>query len=122
LSWFAGYYASDRIAPWLDAATPYRVTRWPNFGLIRPLPSHIRVAAAMASGPALVTEIAKRAQVSLEEATRTLNALSVANVVESSVPSEKPRAAPAPATSVNQPRGGFTSFLRNMRKHLGLGS
>jgi len=120
LSWFAAYHASAALAPWLNAATRYRVTRWPNFGLIRPLPSHIRVAAALASMPARPDEIAARANVSPEEAIRTLNALAAANVVlgveAEVVPVKK---APTPAV---QPRGGFTSFLRNMRKHLGLGT
>ncbi len=81
MSWFAAYHASAALAPWLNAATRYRVTRWPNFGLIRPLPSHIRVAAALASMPARPDEIAARANVSSEEAIRTLNALAAANVV-----------------------------------------
>jgi hypothetical protein len=120
LSWFAGYHASARIAPWLKAQARYRVTRWPNFGLIRPLPAHIRVAAALASAPARLGEIAARARVSAEEATRTLNALAVADVVVAADGDAKPK--PMPRTTANQPRGGFTDFLRNMRKHLGLGS
>jgi len=120
LSWFAAYHASPDLAPWLNAATRYRVTRWPNFGLIRPLPSHIRVAAALASAPARPDEIAARANVSQEEAIRTLNALSAANVVVAADSEVVPvRKTVAPAV---QPRGGFGSFLRNVRKHLGLGT
>jgi hypothetical protein len=120
LSWFAAYHASPELAPWLNAATRYRVTRWPNFGLIRPLPSHIRVAAALASTPARPDEIATRANVSAEEAIRTLNALAAANVVVAAEPEVVPvRKAAAPAV---QPRGGLGSFLRNVRKHLGMGT
>jgi hypothetical protein len=120
LSWFAAYHASPYLAPWLNAATRYRVTRWPNFGLIRPLPSHIRVAAALASSPARPDEIAARANVSPEEAIRTLNALAAANVVVAAETEVVPaRKAAAPAV---QPRGGFGSFLRNVRKHLGMGA
>jgi hypothetical protein len=120
LSWFAAYHASPELAPWLKPGARYRVTRWPNFGLIRPMPSHIRVAAALASSPARLDEIATRAHVSAEEATRTLNALAVADVVVSIDDDITPvvkKAAPAV-----QPRGGFGSFLRNVRKHLGLGT
>jgi hypothetical protein len=120
LSWFAAYHASAELAPWLNATTRYRVTRWPNFGLIRPLPSHIRVAAALASTPARPGEVAGRANVSSEEAIRTLNALAAANVVAAVEAEVVPvRKASAPAI---QPSGGFTSFLRNVRKHLGLGT
>jgi hypothetical protein len=120
LSWFAGYHASDRIAPWLQEAGRYKVIRWPNFGLIRPLPSHIRVAAVMASAPSQLNEIAMRAQVTIEEATRTLNALAVADVVVAAE-NDAPPAKPARSAAA-QPRGGISSFLRNMRKHLGLGT
>jgi hypothetical protein len=120
LSWFASYYASASLAPWLKPTERYRVTRWPNFGLIRPLPAHIRVAAALAATPARPDEIAARAQVSPEEAFRTLNALAVANVVIA-VPNEVVAPVKAVRPPPVAPRGGIGSFLRNVRKHLGLG-
>jgi hypothetical protein len=120
LSWFAAYYASADLAPWLKPTVRYRVTRWPNFGLIRPLPSHIRVAAALASLPARPDEIAARAHVSPEEAIRALNALAVANVVVAVDGDVAP--VKTIASSAVEPRGGFVTFLRNVRKHLGLGA
>ena len=120
LSWFAAYYASADLAPWLKPTVRYRVTRWPNFGLIRPLPSHIRVAAALASMPARSDEIAARAHVSEEEAIRALNALAVANVVVAVDTDVAPVETIAPPAV--EPRGGFVTFLRNVRKHLGLGT
>ena len=121
LSWFAGYYASATLAPSLKAAgVRYRINQWPNFGLIRPLPAQLRVAAGLSSAAADLEEIMTRAKVTSEEAIRTFNALYACDVliaVESSG-----AAAPALAAStVVRPRGGFTSFLRNVRKHLGLG-
>ena len=119
LSWFAAYHASTGLAPWLKPTARYRVTRWPNFGLIRPLPSHIRVAAALASTPALADEVAARASVSVEEATRTLNALSVANVLVAVDDERVPMELPSLPTVA--PRAGLAAFLSNVRKHLGLG-
>jgi hypothetical protein len=120
LSWFAAYYASADLAPWLKPAVPYRLTRWPNFGSIGPSPAHLRVVASLASRPARPDEIAVRAHVSTEEAARVLNALAVANVVIA-VDSDV-----VPVTTVNRlavvPRGGFVLFLRKLRKHLGLGA
>jgi hypothetical protein len=118
LYWFAGYHASDLPAPWLDSAARYRITRWPNFGWIRPLPSHIRVAAALAAAAADLRQIAFRAHVSMEEATRTLNALATCDIV--AVVDSGLEIAPQPRQITAQPRGGFTAFLRNVRKHLGL--
>jgi hypothetical protein len=120
LCWFSGYYASDLPAPWLDTAASYRITRWPNFGVIRPLPSHIRVAAALASTAASLLQIASRANVSVEEATRTLNALAACDIVRV-VDVEETIIQPPPEPAV-QPRGGFTGFLKNLRRHLGLGA
>jgi len=120
LSWFAGYHASSQLAPGLKATDQYRMTHWPNFGQIRPLPSQLRVAAGLSTSPADLDEIVKRAAVSAEEAVRTLNGLYACGVlvaVESAG-----TAARMTAGALAEPRGGFTKFLRNMRKHLGLGA
>jgi len=107
LSWFAGYHASEKLAPWLNPAARYRVTRWPNFGLIRPLPSNIRIAAGLASAPMRLEEIASRARVSIEEGTRALNALAVAQIVEVADADTDTKLAVAPRSSAPRPRGGF---------------
>lgn len=119
LSWFAGYHASAQLAPSLRADTRYRITLWPDFGLIRPMPSQLRVAAGLSSAPANLDEIVARAKVSPEEATRTLSALYACDALIAVEASQS--TASAVARNVAQPRGGFTSFLRNVRKHLGLG-
>lgn len=119
LSWFAGYHAHSELAPELKVGARYRITRWPNFGLIRPLPSQLRVAAGLGSAAASLSEIIKRAAVTAEEATRTLNALHACDVL-AYVANEQKDAPPA-ARAVPEPHGGFGKFLRNMRKHLGLG-
>ena len=119
LSWFAGYHASNQLAPWLKPAASYRVGRWPNFGLIRPSSSHIRITAALAAAPADLGQLAARTHTSMEEAIRTLNALAACDTI-TVVESDVTPAPKSPRVSV-QPRGGFTSFLRKLRKHLGLG-
>jgi hypothetical protein len=120
LSWFAGYHASPQLAPGLTASARYRITHWPNFGLIRPLPSQLRVAAGLSSAAADLGEIIARAAVPAEEAIRTLNALHACGVlvgIESA--GTVTRMTPG---ALAEPRGGFTKFLRNVRKHLGLGA
>lgn len=121
LSWFAGYYASAQLAPAVKAGARHRMSQWPNFGLIRPLPPQLRVAAGLSAAAADLEEIIARAKVTSEEAIRTLNALYACDVlIAAAEPSGKATPAVA-ATSAAQPRGGFTSFLSRMRKHLGLG-
>ena len=75
LSWFAGYHASARLAPQLRSGLRYRIARLPNFALIKPFPSTLRVVSALAAAPAELGEVSGRARVTTEEAVRTLNAL-----------------------------------------------
>jgi hypothetical protein len=120
LAWFAGFYASDGLAPWIKGDERFRIARWPNFGLIRPPASQIRIAATLSSKAATISEITARAQVSPEEAARTLNALATCDVL---VIQESVAEAPSrPQTNVTLPGGGLRAFIRNIRKHLGLGS
>ena len=118
LSWFTGYYASDRLAPALTFSTRYRISSWPNFGLIRPLPSQMRVAAGLSSAAADLSEIIKRAGVTAEEAARTLNALYACDVLVGVSSGEAGGAVSANA----RPRAGLAKLLANVRKHLGLGT
>ena len=118
LSWFAGYYASDRLAPGLTISARYRISSWPNFGLIRPQPSQLRVAAGLSSAAADLGEIIKRSGVAAEEATRTLNALYACGVLVAVSLEEVGRAAsPKP-----RPRAGLARLLNSVRRHLGLGT
>jgi hypothetical protein len=75
LEWFAGFHASDQLAPWLDAKARFRITRWPNFGLIRPLPSQIRLAALLGAKALTIDDLISRVKVTRPEVVRTLNAL-----------------------------------------------
>lgn len=119
LSWFAGYHAGNQLAPGVKAGARYRIMRWPNFGLIRPLPAQLRVAACLSSAAADLDEIIKRASVPAEEAMRTLNALHACDVLACLGGEE--RVAPATSRALPTPNGGLTRLLRNVRKHLGLG-
>jgi hypothetical protein len=119
LLWFAGYHASSGLAPWLTATTHYRIARWPDFGLIRPLPTQIRATATLSKAALTLDELAERAQIPVDEAARMLNALSACRLLTAGSGD-----AAAPATDIRravpEPAGGFRSFLRLMRKRLGL--
>ena len=118
LCWFAGYYAGFSLAPWLSPSTRYRISRWPNFGLIRPATSQIRATAVVATSPATVNEVAARARIAPDEAARTLNALWACNLL---TPLE---ASPAKHAAPRRPRfestGGLRSLLQLLRNRLGL--
>lgn len=119
LIWFAAYYASDRLAVALTDNARYRITRWPNFGTIRPPVAQIRVAAALSGQAIDLTRVASRARLPMVDAARTLNALSALGLLlpaETDIePAEVPRAQPAPTFSA------LGALLKNIRRHLGLG-
>ena len=118
LVWFAGFHASPQLAPWLDAVSHYRIVRWPDFGAIRPQPSQLRATATLSNAALTVQDLATRAQISLEEAARILNALSACRLLTTV---EGVTAAHTNIRkSVPEPAGGFKSFLRSLRKRLGL--
>jgi hypothetical protein len=123
LSWFTGYYASGHLAPALSISASYRTSSWPNFGLIRPSPQQMRVAAALAAAAADLSEIIKRAGVTADEAIRTLNALYACGVLVGVSPGEAGTVVSAGARrrATSEPRAGLAKLLANVRKHLGLG-
>ena len=122
LSWFTGYFASGHIAPSLTISTSYRMSSWPNFGLIRPSPSQMRVAAALGAAAADLSEIIRRAGVTADEAARTLNALYACGLLVRVSSSEPGSAASAGGLrrAASEPRAGLAKLLANVRKHLGL--
>ena len=125
LSWFTGYHASDHLAPSLSIAASYRMSSWPNFGLIRPSASQMRVAAVLAAAAVDLSEIIKRAGVTADEATRTLNALCACGVLVGVSPSEAGTAVSAGTRrrrAASETRAGLARLLANVRKHLGLGA
>jgi hypothetical protein len=120
LLWFSAYHAAAQLAPWLSETSSYRLARWPNFGLIRPAPEQLRVAAILANSELDVGQLARRMQISPQEAARTMNALSVCDSLDATSPSRAAAAVIPAASPQIAPRGGFVAFLRNVRKHLGL--
>lgn len=118
LFWFTGFHAGEILAPWLNATRCYRVTSWPDFGLIRPEAAVLRVVALLAAEPLDLARLAARARVTIAFASRVLNALSLCEVLVAAdpVPANQGKA----PTSSLAPAGGIARFLRRIRSHLGL--
>lgn len=125
LFWFATYHASESLAPWMSVSSRYRLNRWPDFGRVRAADAtlrtvQLRIVAALAVGPATLANLAARAHATIEQTTRTLNALASCALVETAQAAATAKQA-RPESSAPTPSGGFKNFLRNMRKHLRLG-
>lgn len=119
LIWFAAYYASDHLAVALTDNARYRITRWPNFGTIRPPVTQIRAAAALSGKAIDVSQVASRARIALVDAARTLNALSALGLL---LPGETDiQAAEVTRTQSAPTFSALGTLLKNIRRHLGLG-
>jgi hypothetical protein len=117
LGWYAGLFASHTLAPWLSSTTKYRLRQWPNFGSIRPTPAVLKVVSALASSPASVDDLVARSGLPATDVIRAFNALSTC---ESIVEVEAVRNLETKRPATAAPSGGFTKFLKRVRKHLGL--
>jgi hypothetical protein len=131
LVWFATYHASGTLAPWLNGNAAYRLIRWPDFGRVRAAdPSlraaQIRIVATLEPSPSAVAKLGASAQTTIEQTTRTLNALASCELIE--VARSEALASAASIKSARgqnkslAPPGGFKKFLSNLRRHLGLGA
>jgi hypothetical protein len=113
LAWFAGYHASETLAPWLNQDTRYRLVRQPDFDCIRLSHSQSRAIDILAETASDLTELAACSQVSVEEATRTLNALAVCGMLmipqSPQMPSRLERTL---ARTVNTLSTGISALLR----------
>jgi hypothetical protein len=117
LTWFCGYHSPLELAPWLATAEQYSISRWPNFGLIRPSAAQLRVTALLAETPLTVEQLAVRAHVGRNEVVRILNALSACALLTP----VRYAASVESGRNVVQPVAGLKSLLRLMRKHFALG-
>ena len=124
LFWFATYHASAALAPWVEENANYRLIRWPDFGRVRASDdvvrsAQIRIVAALASAAGSVATLTSRTQSPIEHTTRTMNALACCGLIE---PAKATIEQPRPSSQTPVPPGGLKHFLRNLRKHLGLGA
>jgi hypothetical protein len=81
LGWFAGYHASENLAPWLSPDARFRLARHADYDLIRPSHSQIRICEILAETASDVAELAACSHVSVEEAVRTVNALAACGLL-----------------------------------------
>lgn len=123
LAWFAGYHASERLAPQLQSHMLYRIVRWPNFGLIRPQSAQLRLAATLSAHPSSLEQLIQSGTLPQELTVRTLNAFHACGLLVKAQPGDHtpgasalPRPSGAPDAQSPRREGLFAS----MRRHLGL--
>lgn len=70
--WLAG--SDGELRPELDAATPYRLSRWPDFSRLPHYRADVRLASLLKADALAVSELAERAGVRVETAINFVNA------------------------------------------------
>jgi hypothetical protein len=108
LSWFAGFHASETLAPQLQADAAYRIQRWPGFEQIRPQPVQLRLAAALSSRPVSLDQIVGERMFPRNMAIKTFNALYACGLLVQT-----------PADPPQEPRQGFARLFSSGRRQPG---
>lgn len=70
--WLAG--SNGELRPELSATTPYRLSRWPDFGRLPHYRADVRMASLLKADALTVRELSERAGVRIETATNFVNA------------------------------------------------
>jgi hypothetical protein len=126
LVWFLAYHASSELLFDLPKWASFRLLKWPDFGLVRVSNAAInavqmRIVAALDVMPATIAELAYRASAAPIDVVRVINALHASGCIACMhAPDNKPH-----TPKITEPSGiagGVRGFLRNIRKHLGLGA
>ncbi len=105
LLWILGANAfGDEPAPWLGAKERYRLRQWPNLARHFHNMHQLHMIAILGNAHFSVAELADAARVTLPEAQRIINSLSLMNLLDTSTASAKKPAVP---TAKPEGRGLF---------------
>jgi hypothetical protein len=121
--WLAG--SDGELRPELDAATPYRLSRWPDFSRLPHFRADVRMASLLKAEALAVGALSERAGVRLETAVHFVNACWSLGLLSRSLAKEPATAAMItdPATSPGGGRRDVAAsggLLRSLRSALGL--
>ena len=117
LLWSIGMHAfDDEPAPWLAPEHRYRLRRWPSLSGLDVSLDQVRMVAMLGNAFATADELAAAAHTTTADATRLINALSVAGILRRSNNAPAPQIAgrtDAPTTS------GTTGLFARLRERWG---
>lgn len=123
--WLAG--SNGELRPELNATTPYRLSRWPDFGRLPHYRADVRMASLLKADALTVRELAERAGVRIETAIHFVNAcwslglLAPSAARESANPVAPVRARPSLVDEEREVAAGGSRFAW-LRGAFGLGA
>ena len=122
--WLAG--SNGELRPELDAATPYRLWRWPDFGRLPHYRADVRMASLLKAEAMAVGELSERACVRAETATNFLNAcwslgLLTSSSTQESAETSTEAGSRLPIVDGNEQPAAGGNLFGSLRSALGLG-
>lgn len=105
---------SRDACPWIDLKLTYKLTRWPDLGLLRANTQIVKLISCLSQSPLSVFEASEKLGLQAEEAMQIFNALAANNLLKASGSSKlKP---------VDSPESGrkLTKFIGALRRHFSL--
>lgn len=119
LLWLVGLHSGrGNLSGSLDAQCLFQLQAWPDFGLLRPLPIHLRLCALLASGAFSRDQLLEQLdpRVSVVEVNRLLNACATLGLLHA-----ERRNAAATHTRKSSERSFIGGLVASIRRKLGIG-
>ena len=122
--WLAG--SNGELRPELDAATPYRLSRWPDFSRLPHFRADVRMASLLKADSLAIDELSERAGVRFETAVNFVNACWSLGLLFPPAPPQSISAAAEPVSAClrdhdAQQAAAGASLFGSLRSALGLG-
>ena len=122
--WLAG--SNGELRPELDAATPYRLSRWPDFSRLPHFRADVRMASLLKADALAIGELSERAGVRFETAVNFVNACWSLGLLVPPAPPQSIKAAADPVSArprdhEAQQAAAGASLFGSLRSALGLG-
>lgn len=129
LLWHAGLHCKDLVQhPIVSESAPISLNRWPDFGILKYEPAHLRMSAELSRNQLTLDQLAQVTKTTKDQARAFVNACALCNLIESDSAAYWPgvsprvRGKPEGVTSAAVAPRRSLGFLNSIRSALGLGA
>jgi hypothetical protein len=113
LLWLAGLHSGKgQLMPFLDAAKPYKLTRWPEFGTIDFTPQFLKVMSYLSKHAASLQDVSAWSGIAKEDVADLMNAAGLCGYLTQASSDDRVQA-PAQQTEAMQEKRGLFNRIRN---------
>lgn len=91
LLWHAGLHCRNlAINPMVADGTPISLSRWPDFGILKYEPAHLRMSAELSRTQLSIDQLARVARTSIDQARAFVNACALCNLLDTEASAKSP--------------------------------